>query len=100
LLGLLPLDKRERLLRAPLARLTPSTITKTNAVLAEVAACQVRGYALDMEEHTEGICAVGVAFLDPLSRAVALSIPVPTTCFKRRRNELMESDCSRAGSRS
>jgi DNA-binding IclR family transcriptional regulator len=90
LLGLLPLDKRERLLRAPLARLTPKTTTKTPAVLADVAACQSRGYALDVEEHTEGICAVGVAFLDPMSRAVALSIPVPSTRFKRRRNELVE----------
>ena len=90
LLGLLPLDKRERLLHAPLPRLTPGTITKTSAVLAEVAACEARGYALDMEEHTEGICAVGVAFLDPLSRGVALSIPVPTTRFKRRRKELIE----------
>ncbi len=90
LLGLLPLDKQNWLLRGSLARLTPSTITKASAVLAEVAECKSRGYALDVEEHTEGICAVGVAFLDPLSRAVALSIPVPTTRFKRRRNELIE----------
>jgi len=90
LLALLPLDKRERLLRAPLARLTPNTVTKVSAALAEVASCQAPGYALDVEEHTEGICAVGVAFLDPLSRPVALSIPVPTTRFKRRRSELIE----------
>lgn len=90
LLALLPVDKRERLLRAPLARLTPNTITKSSAALTEVAASEARGYALDVEEHTEGICAVGVAFLDPLSRPVALSIPVPTTRFKRRRGELIE----------
>jgi DNA-binding IclR family transcriptional regulator len=90
LLGLVPVDKRERLLRAPLPRLTRHTLTKISAVLAEVVACRSRGYALDEEEHTEGISAVGVAFVDPLSRPVALSIPVPTTRFKRRRSELIE----------
>jgi DNA-binding IclR family transcriptional regulator len=90
LLALLPPDKRERLLRAPLPRLTPNTLVRTSAVLAEVASCHARGYALDEEEHTEGICAVGVAFLDLLARPVALSIPVPTARFKRRRHELLE----------
>ena len=90
LLGLLPLEKRERLLRAPLARHTPSTLIKTSAVLADVVSSRARGYALDEEEHTEGICAVGVAFLDPLARPIAISIPVPTARFKRRRSELTE----------
>jgi DNA-binding IclR family transcriptional regulator len=90
LLALVPPDKRERLLRLPLERHTPHTLIRSNAVLVEVAACHSRGYALDEEEHTEGICAVGVAFLDPLARPVALSIPVPTTRFKRRRNELIQ----------
>jgi DNA-binding IclR family transcriptional regulator len=90
LLSVLPLAKREQLLRPPLAKLSPRTITKASAVLADVATCSSRGYALDVEEHTEGICAVGVAFLDPLARPVALSIPVPTTRFKRRRRELIE----------
>jgi DNA-binding IclR family transcriptional regulator len=43
------------------------------------------GIAYDLEEHTEGICAVGAAFLDPIGRAVALSIPVPTTRFRNKR---------------
>ena len=90
LLALLEPDKRERLLRAPLARLTPHTLTRTSAVLGDVAKCQARGYAFDEEEHTEGICAVGIAFLDLLLRPVALSIPVPTSRFKRRRNELIQ----------
>jgi DNA-binding IclR family transcriptional regulator len=90
LLGLLPADKRERLLQGTLARLSPHTLTKRSAVLADIAASQTRGYALDEEEHTEGISAVGVAMLDPLARPIALSIPVPTTRFKRRRAELIE----------
>jgi DNA-binding IclR family transcriptional regulator len=90
LLALLPPERRERLLRAPLERYTPGTLTRVSAVLADVEAGRARGHALDEEEHTEGICAVGIAFLDPMSRPVALSVPVPTPRFKRRRKELTE----------
>lgn len=90
MLSLLTKETVERLLTAPLARLTPYTLTKAQEVAGELAACRRRGYALDQEEHTEGISAVGTAFLDPLARPCAVSIPVPTTRFKRRRSELTE----------
>ena len=48
------------------------------------------GIAFDEEEHTEGICAVGTAFLDPLGRSIALSIPVPTPRFKRMKSTLVK----------
>lgn len=91
LLSVLPPEKRERLLRGPLVRHTPATLIRTSAVLSDIDACHARGYALDEEEYTEGISAAGTAFLDPMSRPVALSIPVPTSRFKRRRKELIES---------
>ncbi|HEX6241496.1 MAG TPA: IclR family transcriptional regulator [Polyangiales bacterium] len=91
LLAQLAADKRERLLRAPLTRHTPATSTRVSAVLADVEDSRARGYALDQEEYTEGISAVGTAFLDPLGRPVAISIPVPSARFKRRRKELVES---------
>lgn len=90
LLTLLAPDKRERVLRAPLTRHTPATVTRMNALIGELESCAARGYAFDEEEYTAGICAVGAAFLDPMSRPVALSIPVPTARFKRRRKELIE----------
>jgi DNA-binding IclR family transcriptional regulator len=90
LLSLLTDEKVERLLQAPLAAFTRNTPTKAGAIIAEVQSCRRRGFALDDEEYTEGICAVGTAFLDPLSRPMALSIPVPATRFKRRRAELTE----------
>lgn len=90
LLSLLASAKVERVLNSPLVSYTHNTLTKSAAVIAEVESCRRRGYALDDEEHTEGICAVGAAFLDPLSRPFALSIPVPATRFKRRRTELVE----------
>ncbi|MBS0614051.1 MAG: hypothetical protein JSS24_12830 [Proteobacteria bacterium] len=55
---------------------------------ATVRAVSAIGIAYDLEEHTEGISAVGTAFTDPLGRVVALSIPVPTTRFKRLKPEL------------
>lgn len=59
-------------------------------MLAEVETSAARGYALDEEGHTEGIDAVGVALMDPLGRPLALSIPVPTPRFARRKRELLE----------
>lgn len=90
MLSLLPGETVERLLAGSLARLTPHTLTKRGDVLADINACRRRGYALDQEEHTEGISAVATAFLDPAARPCAVSIPVPTTRFKRRRSELTE----------
>ena len=88
LLSVLPEEKLARLLRMPLLRMTSNTITKSAELLREVEACRRSGVAIDDEEHTEGISAVGTGFVDPLGRAVALSIPVPTTRFRRARREL------------
>lgn len=89
LLSLLPPERREELLQGQLARLTPNTCIKRSGVLQDVALCAERGYALDEEEHTEGITAIGVAFHDPLGRTFAVSVPVPTTRFKRRSRVLL-----------
>ncbi len=88
LLSVLPADKLERLLRAPLPKLTANTITKPADLLKEIEMCRRTGIAIDDEEHTEGISALGTGFLYPMGRAIALSIPVPTTRFKRIRQEL------------
>lgn len=90
LLSLLPPEKVERLLTGTLTAYTRNTITKPNSVIVDIDSSRRRGYALDDEEYTEGICAVGTAFFDPLARPMALSIPVPATRFKRRRAELIE----------
>ena len=88
LLSVLPEDKLQRLLRSPLARLTPNTITKPAELMREIQNCRRTGIAVDDEEHTEGISALGTAFIDPLGRSVALSVPVPTMRFKRIRAPL------------
>jgi DNA-binding IclR family transcriptional regulator len=88
LLAVLPTEKLQRLLRGSMPRLTPNTITRPAELLRELESCRRSGFAADDEEHTEGISALGTAFTDPLGRAVALSVPVPTTRFKRIRPHL------------
>jgi DNA-binding IclR family transcriptional regulator len=88
LLSVLPSDKLDRLLKNPLPKMTANTITKPAELLKQIEICRRSGIAIDDEEHTEGISALGTGFEDPLGRAIALSIPVPTTRFKRIHHEL------------
>ena len=88
ILSVLGDDKVRALLRGPLPRLTAKTITRAPELLREIAECRRTGIAVDDEEHTEGICALGTGFIDPMGRAIALSIPVPTTRFRRIRADL------------
>lgn len=85
LLSVLDEQKLDKLLRAPLPRLTAKTIVHRADLLKAIESVRRSGVAYDLEEHTEGICAVGTAFLDPIGRAVAISIPVPTTRFRNKR---------------
>jgi DNA-binding IclR family transcriptional regulator len=92
LLSVVDEQKLEKILRAPLARLTPNTIVQRAELLKAIESVRRSGVAYDLEEHTEGICAVGTAFLDPIGRAVAISIPVPTTRFKNKRLKALLAD--------
>ena len=48
-----------------------------SALLQEIAEVRRTGIAYDREEHSPGICAVGVAFSDQGGTIYAISIPVP-----------------------
>jgi DNA-binding IclR family transcriptional regulator len=88
LLSIMPAQQFEKFVRTPLTKMTASTITRPADLRLEIDACAESGVAFDNEEHTEGISAVGTAFTDPLGRCIALSVPVPTTRFKKKKNEL------------
>jgi DNA-binding IclR family transcriptional regulator len=92
LLSVVDEQKLDRLLRGPLARLTANTIVQRADLVKTIESVRRSGVAYDLEEHTEGICAVGTAFLDPIGRAVALSIPVPTTRFRNKRLKALLTD--------
>lgn len=65
---------------------TPRTLTKLSELMAELRAVRRAGVAYDREEHTLGVCAVGVALQDPLGNAVALSVPVPSQRFRAQQS--------------
>jgi DNA-binding IclR family transcriptional regulator len=69
---------------------TPKTHQRIDALLAELKVARRTGVAFDREEHTLGVCAVGVALHDPLGNAVAISVPVPTQRFPDRQNMIAE----------
>lgn len=87
---LLP-ERRDRLLDGRLKRFTPNTITVRAALDADLAEAARTGLAWDLEEHAEGICAVGTAFVDPLGRDFALSVPVPASRFAAKRDALAQA---------
>ena len=73
-----------RALPGTLARLTPATITDRSVLAAELAMIRGRGYALDREEHTEGICGAGVFLGLVADVPTAVSIPMPAQRFYGR----------------
>ncbi len=83
LLSVLPDEDWIRVVSTPIRALTPRSITSLDELRREIQACRQSCIAYDREEHTEGITAVGTAFLDPFGRPMAVSIPVPTARFAR-----------------
>jgi DNA-binding IclR family transcriptional regulator len=69
---------------------TPHTITKLAQLLEDIHAVRRNGYALDLQEHALGICAVGVAMRDMLGNYVAISVPVPAQRFEQERAHICE----------
>ena len=90
LMATLPEDKVERRLSMELAKLTPSTKTNQVELRREIESIRRGDFASDIEEYTEGICALSLTFLDPLGRAFAISVPVPTARFGRNRKRIEE----------
>lgn len=81
-------ERVTRLLKNAMPRITSNTITRPAELLKSIETCRRTGIAFDNEEHTEGISAIGTGFLDPMGRALALSIPVPTTRFGKIQEKL------------
>ena len=64
-------------------------IEDLESFLKVVAKARKRGYYIDEEQHSEGICAVGTAIPDPAGRPVAISVPMPAIRFARVRSKLV-----------
>ena len=88
LMATLPDDKLARRLSMELAKFTPSTKTNPIELKREIESIRNGECASDVEEYTEGICALSITFLDPLGRAFAISVPIPTPRFNRKRESI------------
>lgn len=70
-------------------RFTPNTIVNAERLREEVARIQTRGYALDLQEHEEGVrCAAAPVF--GLDGRVAGSISVAAPAFRMSESEIEE----------
>jgi len=83
-LSRLDADAIERLIGRTYEARTPKTLTKLDALIADIRLARKTGVAYDREEHTLGICAVGVALDDPHGSALAISVPVPSQRFHQQ----------------
>lgn len=90
-LSLLNNDEIASLFEQGLYRETANTITELPTLLSQLGEIRETGLAIDDEEHTEGISAIGAAFFDPLGRIFAVSVPVPTIRFVRAKDAISES---------
>jgi DNA-binding IclR family transcriptional regulator len=89
-LAVMPEVEVKRVLAGRLDELTENTLTTPTALRAELDAIRARGgVAIDREEQSEGVCAVGavVGHLD--HDLLAVSIPVPVQRFTGREDELV-----------
>jgi len=90
-LSLLGNEEIKTLLRHGLFKETPNTITSMSRLIDAIEEVRKTGIAMDDEEHTEGICAVGTAFHDPLGGIFAVSVPVPSIRFERSKESIIKA---------
>jgi DNA-binding IclR family transcriptional regulator len=68
-----------------LKKYTPKTLTQTRELEQHLKQIRNTGVAQDIEEHSIGICAVGIAIKDAANQYFSVSIPVPTVRFYESR---------------
>ncbi|QQX57449.1 IclR family transcriptional regulator [Pseudomonas chlororaphis] len=81
-------DAVRRLLTDPLESRTPLTLTTVDAVIKSVSEAQVRGWAVDEEEHAKGVCGIGVYLQSGLAEHYAISLAIPALRFYENRESL------------
>ena len=80
-LALLSDDGIKSVCSTPLRRFTPSTITSIGRLMKDIVRVRAYGVAVDKEEHSAGICAVGAALDDGSGTIHAVSVPMPSVRF-------------------
>lgn len=91
LLAAMPTLEVKRILASGLKSFTKHTITNPEKLMVELREIKARGgIAFDLEEHTEGICAVGAILGSFDHELLAVSIPVPFRRFEQQEDKLVE----------
>ena len=88
-LALMPDDDVERVARAEWAR-TNAARDKAK-FLEEIGSIRADGIAFDLDEHTNGISAVGIGFADWKGDLYAISVPAPSARFEENRDRLVDA---------
>ena len=85
-LALMPDADVERLARAEWA--ISAAKRDMAKFLREIRKVRETGVAFDLDEHTNGISAVGIGFSDWKGDLYAISVPAPSTRFEKNRDQL------------
>jgi DNA-binding IclR family transcriptional regulator len=84
-------ESTAKLLPERLERFTPETLTDRDALELELKEVRRTGVAYDREEHTPGICAVGVSLQAPDGSWYAISVPLPAQRFYGQEARLVQA---------
>lgn len=72
------------------ARRTQHTLTTLEALIPSLAEIRKTGIGTDLEEHSEGICALGVVIRDG-AQLFGLSVPIPVQRFEGKRSRIAQA---------
>lgn len=81
----------ERILNEPLADYTAHTITHAQALREEIVYIRKTGIALDLQEHSEDICAIALRISLPNLDPYVLSMACPAKRFYAAQNEIEQA---------
>lgn len=83
-------DEINALLHFPLEKSTSKTLVTQDEISQEIIKVRQQGVAFDLEEHHQGLCAVGACISGPYGQNLALSIPVPSVRFYGNEDKLAQ----------
>lgn len=91
ILAELPDDLLTSLLERRLEKRADNTIGEKEQLILELSAIRRRGYAIDAQEHAEGVYGVGVFLRTGLSDHYAISVAVPQLRFDREADQIIQA---------
>lgn len=70
---------------------TDNTIVQPDKLMAELIQIRETNISFDNEEHIEGVCALGTSIQEPGGQLYAISIPIPTVRFHKKKQQMVEA---------